>query len=224
MKSRIVRCFAVATPALALASCGHASINADTSCADYLKADSATRHDAAVRISSEFPTLPDRGNPMWGLSLDAACGSAPTMTLREYFGRGSTASSQPATSTRAPTPSQPATSSPGKTTLVAPNGASNPRGTATLLTQANAIAITISAEGLPATRAGTAYAVWLYNSRKDSKLLGFANPGPTNGRLSTGGGLPPSASRYKYVILTVETHASPAAPGTIVLKGAMPGM
>lgn len=42
--------------------------------------------DAAVRPSSELGAS-SPGNPMWALSLDAACGSRPSMTIREYFDR-----------------------------------------------------------------------------------------------------------------------------------------
>ena len=66
---------------------GSDSITADTSCGDYLKHDQAERNDAAVRISTETDGVPSAGNRMWALSLDAACGSAPSMTLGEYFGR-----------------------------------------------------------------------------------------------------------------------------------------
>jgi hypothetical protein len=64
---------------------GSGDITADTKCADYLKQDAATRHDAAVRISSEIGGVSNPGNPMWGLSLDAACGSAPSLTVGDYF-------------------------------------------------------------------------------------------------------------------------------------------
>lgn len=70
--------------ALALGGCGQGEITADTSCEEYLTHEGQERSDAAVRISSEMGAQ-NGGNPMWALSLDAACGSNPSMTLREYF-------------------------------------------------------------------------------------------------------------------------------------------
>lgn len=70
---------------LLVGGCGSDKITADTTCKDYIKQSGEVRHDAAVRISSEVPGVSEPGNPMWGLSLDAACGSAPTMTIRQYF-------------------------------------------------------------------------------------------------------------------------------------------
>jgi len=70
-----------------------------------------------------------------------------------------------------------------------------------------------------------AYAVWLYNSPTDAHILGFVNPGvTTNGKLSTAGGLPTNAARYKQLIVTLETKASPKTPGTIVLQGTLTGL
>ena len=68
-----------------LAGCGSAKLTADTVCKDYLAQPSNVRHDAAVRISSEIAGVSDPGNPMWGLSLDGACGSSPAMTIGQYF-------------------------------------------------------------------------------------------------------------------------------------------
>ncbi len=79
----------VAGAGLLCAGCGSSKITASTTCKDYLAQSEEFRHDAAVRISSETRGLNNPGNPMWGLSLDAACGSAPTMTIGQYFARGS---------------------------------------------------------------------------------------------------------------------------------------
>lgn len=71
---------------LLCSGCGSSSqLSANSTCKEYLQQSEETRHDAAVRISSEVPGVSDPGNPMWGLSLDAACGEAPTMTIRQYF-------------------------------------------------------------------------------------------------------------------------------------------
>lgn len=62
------------------------ALSADSTCEDYLAQSSATRHDAAVRISTEIEDVPSPGNTMWGLSVDSACGPDPTRTLGEVFG------------------------------------------------------------------------------------------------------------------------------------------
>lgn len=64
---------------------GAEGITADTTCEDYIKRPSNERHDAAVRISAQTAGVSSPGNPMWGLSLDAACGGHPSMTVGAYF-------------------------------------------------------------------------------------------------------------------------------------------
>lgn len=84
----VVACL-LATVGLAAAGCGGAkAITADTVCKDYITRPSNERHDAAVRISAQTAGVSSPGNPMWGLSLDAACGSNPAMTIGDYFSRG----------------------------------------------------------------------------------------------------------------------------------------
>jgi hypothetical protein len=82
--SRAVLATGTVAAVLALGGCGQQEITADTSCKDYLAHEGAERSDAAVRLSSELGA-PNGGNPMWALSLDAACGSNRDMTLRDYF-------------------------------------------------------------------------------------------------------------------------------------------
>jgi hypothetical protein len=60
-------------------------ISASTSCEEYLTRPGEERHDAAIRISSEVEGVSSPGNPMWGLSLDSACGSNSSMTIGEFF-------------------------------------------------------------------------------------------------------------------------------------------
>ena len=97
-------------------------------------------------------------------------------------------------------------------------------GIAEVLNEGNTDGVAIVAQHVPpnSTKPPDAYAVWLYNSPKDAKILGFVNPGVgKTGRLSTAGALPTNASHYKQLIVTVETTASPKAPGTIILQGAL---
>jgi hypothetical protein len=95
-------------------------------------------------------------------------------------------------------------------------------GIAEVLNEGSTDGVAIVAQNVPPnkTKPPNAYAVWLYNSPKDAKILGFVNPGVgKTGRLSTAGGLPSNASHYKQLIVTVETTASPKTPGTIILQG-----
>ncbi len=95
-------------------------------------------------------------------------------------------------------------------------------GLAQIVRQAANLGLVIVAQGMPANTAHDAYAVWLYNSPGDSHILGFVNPGvKADGKLQTAGVLPANASRYKQLLVTLETQAKPSAPGKIVLQGAL---
>jgi hypothetical protein len=145
-----------------------------------------------------------------------------------------TATSTPAASaTTASTPSSSSTTSSGTSAKVVAQinlsppttaKASKAAGIAEVLNEGSTDGVAIVAQNVPAnsTKPPNAYAVWLYNSPKDAKILGFVNPGVgKTGRLSTAGALPTNASHYKQLIVTVETTASPKAPGTIVLQGTL---
>ena len=97
-------------------------------------------------------------------------------------------------------------------------------GIAEVLNEGSTDGVAIVAQNVPpnATKPPNAYAVWLYNSQTDAKILGFVTPsvGKT-GRLQTAGRLPSNASHYKQLIVTVETTAKPKTPGSIVLQGAL---
>jgi hypothetical protein len=109
--------------------------------------------------------------------------------------------------------------------LLSPGGSKTTAGIAEVLRQGNNTAIAIVGQGLPANTKRNAYAVWLYNSGSDALRLGFVNPGVTkNGRLETTGPLPTSASRFKQVLVTIETTANPKAPGQVVLQGNLTGV
>jgi hypothetical protein len=111
--------------------------------------------------------------------------------------------------------------------LTPPDSTSKAAGIAEVLQEGSADGIAIVAQHVPPNKTNPpdAYAVWLYNSPNDAHILGFVNPGVgSNGRLSTAGGLPTNASRYKQLIVTVETKANPKVPGTIVLQGDLTGL
>lgn len=106
--------------------------------------------------------------------------------------------------------------------LKPPSGQSSPVGIAEVLTAQGQLGVAIAAQGLTANskHPPNAYAVWLYNSPADSKILGFVNPAVgSNGQLKTAGGLPTNASHYQKLLVTLETKSNPKTPGTIVLEG-----
>jgi Sigma-70, region 4 len=111
--------------------------------------------------------------------------------------------------------------------LTPPQSGSKAAGIAEVLKEGANNGIALVAQHVPPNTKSppNAYAVWLYNSPADSHILGFINPGVgKDGRLSTAGGLPTNAAHYKMLIVTVETHANPKTPGTIVLQGALTGL
>lgn len=69
-----------------LSGCGAATIEADTSCGDYLAQAGDARRDAAIRLSSELG-VHDAGNPMWAPSLDYSCGSNRDRTVGDVLKR-----------------------------------------------------------------------------------------------------------------------------------------
>jgi hypothetical protein len=111
--------------------------------------------------------------------------------------------------------------------LTPPAAGSKAAGIAEVLKEGanNGIAIVAQNVTPNTTKPPNAYAVWLYNSPSDAKILGFVNPGVgKNGRLSTAGGLPANASHFKQLIVTLETQASPKKPGTVILQGTLTGL
>ena len=111
--------------------------------------------------------------------------------------------------------------------LKPPSGAKSPLGFAEVLEVQGRFGVAIAAQGLAANtkHPPNAYAVWLYNSPSDSRILGFVNPAVgSNGQLKTAGGLPTNASHYQKLLVTLETKSNPKTPGTIVLQGALTGL
>jgi hypothetical protein len=111
--------------------------------------------------------------------------------------------------------------------LTPPSGRGKAAGIAEVLRQGATKGIAIVAQHVTpnTTKPPNAYAVWLYNSPADARILGFVNPGVgSNGRLSTAGALPSDASRFKELVVTLETSGAPKTPGTIVLQGKLAGI
>jgi hypothetical protein len=146
----------------------------------------------------------------------ASPAASATSTTSGSFTASATSSTTPATSARVVT----------QINLTPPASDKNSRsaGIAEVLNEGSSDGVAIVAQNVPPNtiKPPNAYAVWLYNSSKDAKILGFVNPGVgKTGRLSTAGPLPSNASHYKQLIVTVETTGSPKVPGPIILQGAI---
>jgi hypothetical protein len=108
----------------------------------------------------------------------------------------------------------------GQINLNPPGGTGAAKGIAVLVKASNAYGVIIEASGL-APNSHNAYAVWLSNTSTDSTRVGFVNQAVTKtGKLQTGGPLPTNASRFKELLLTLETQNNPKTPGQVVLQGA----
>ncbi len=89
-----------------------------------------------------------------------------------------------------------------------------------MIQSGSTVGVVVVAQGVPANTTHDAYAIWLYNSPTDARLLGFVNQRvKADGKLQTEGALPPNANHFRQMLLTIETHGSPKAPGTIILQG-----
>jgi hypothetical protein len=107
----------------------------------------------------------------------------------------------------------------GQSNLNPPDGKGQAKGVAFVVKEGTAYGIVIEAAHV-APNNHNAYAAWLYNSATDAVRLGFVSPavGKT-GQLQVGSPLPSNASKYKQLLLTLETQSNPKSPGTIVLQG-----
>jgi hypothetical protein len=107
----------------------------------------------------------------------------------------------------------------GQSNLNPPGGKGQAKGVAFVVKEGTAYGIVIEAAHV-APNNHNAYAAWLYNSSTDAVRLGFVSPavGKT-GQLQVGSPLPSNASKYKQLLLTLETQSNPKSPGTIVLQG-----
>jgi len=111
----------------------------------------------------------------------------------------------------------------GQINLTPPTGGGKIKGVALVLRQGSLKGLGIEAEHVPptTTKPRTTYAVWLYNSRSDARLLGYFSKGVNRkGDLGSTAELPANAAHYKYLIITLETGDKPSrTPGPVVLEG-----
>ncbi|MFL5832193.1 MAG: RNA polymerase sigma factor [Solirubrobacteraceae bacterium] len=141
--------------------------------------------------------------------------AASASTTAPASSTAATSTGTSSTATGTPTPV-------AQVNLTSPSGNTKTKGAAVIVRQGSTTAIEILAQGVPANTAHDAYAVWLYNSASDSKLLGFVNPGiKANGVLRTLGPLPANSSHFKHLLVTRETQAKPHGPGATVLQGTL---
>jgi hypothetical protein len=95
-------------------------------------------------------------------------------------------------------------------------------GSATVERQHGGLLLLLRGHGLPPNTTSDSYAVWLYNSQSDARLLGFVSPAVGASRSFTNSVMLPSDARsFHTLVLTVETVSQPSAPGRIVLRGAL---
>jgi hypothetical protein len=111
----------------------------------------------------------------------------------------------------------------GQINLTPPTGAGKIKGVALVLRQGSLRGLGIEAAHVPptTTKPRTTYAVWLYNSRSDAKLLGYFSKGVNKkGDLGSTAELPTDAAHYKYLVITLETGSKTSqTPGPVVLQG-----
>ena len=190
---------------------------------------------ATERARPQFSPAP-RSSRFGGAVLLTGAAAVVLIVLIALLSSGGSSPKHTATGTthaKAPTTATtPATTSTAarvvaQINLLPPVRGGKAAGIAEILKQGATDGIAIVAQNVPpnSTHPPDAYAVWLYNSPSDAHILGFVNPGVgSNGRLSTAGGLPVNASRYRQLIITLETQANPHAPGRIILQGALTGL
>jgi hypothetical protein len=192
--------------------------------------------DAPAGPSS--PERPPRSSRLGGAILIGVAVVIVAVVLVVVLGSGGSKPKVASTPTSASTPAASASSTTtaassttpkvvSQVNLTSTTAGSKAAGIAEVLDEGSAYGVAIVAQDVPpnTTHPPNAYAVWLYNSPTDAHFLGFVNPGVTSsGRLSTAGGLPSNASRYKQLVITVETSATPKTPGQIIMEGTLTGV
>lgn len=135
----------------------------------------------------------------------------------------STISARTAPTATTPTTSTGAATSnakPLELTILSPtNSASRAKGAAEVIPEKGTLWLFLVATNL-AANSHNYYVVWLTNGSTDSRLIGFAQPVTSNGRLAAfTPGIQHSYGRYKRLVVTLETTLHPKTPGPVVLSG-----
>jgi hypothetical protein len=110
----------------------------------------------------------------------------------------------------------------GRLVLSPAQSGSRALGAGAIVARRGSLLLLLQARGLTPNRKGTSYAVWLFNTEVDSRLLGFVSPPVgADGTFSSGTALPDDAVRFHEVLVTRETTASPKQPGEVVLRSVL---
>jgi hypothetical protein len=137
-------------------------------------------------------------------------------------GAGSVAKTTPTTTT--------GTTVLAQVNLTPPAGKGDALGVGQVVRRSGALGLLLTGTGLPKCGTRFAYAVWLYNSPSDARLLGFVTSDDRKydtclrkgKRLEAVSGLPDNVSHYGKVLVTHETGSTqPTRPGATVLSGTL---
>lgn len=171
-----------------------------------------------------------------GALLLAGLATLLVVLLIVLLGGGSDKKDNAKTNANTLTKSTPATTSTGAASaggqskpiaqinLTSPTKSAKTLGLAQVFQKGKQRALIVAGQGLPPG----AYALWLYNSPKDARLLGFVPQRVgSQGRFVTQGALGPEGAKFKRLVISRETVAAgtkklPSAPRNIVLSGAIP--
>lgn len=165
----------------------------------------------------------ERSSRMGGILLLVGLGVAVAVVLVLVLSGGSDNKDAAAVST----PTVPATTATTATQVLAqinltpPGGGNSPLGVANIVAQGRQRALAIAAQGMKPSTAKSFYAVWLYSSPSRAKRLGFAPAVGKDGRLQALAPVPADLAKYRQLVISRESSASPSAPGPIVLAGSL---
>lgn len=171
-----------------------------------------------------------------GALLLAGLAALLIVSLIVLLGGGSDKSNGTKTNANTLTKSTPSTASTGaagtgaqskpiaQINLTSPTKSAKTLGLAQVFQKGKQRALIVAGQGLTPG----AYALWLYNSPKDARLLGFVPQRVgSQGRFVTQGALGPEGAKFKRLVISRETVRAgtkklPSAPRNIVLSGAIP--
>jgi hypothetical protein len=183
-------------------------------------AEEAAPHDRAAPAAPARPS-----SRLGGALLLGGLGIIVAVVLILILNGGGDDSSKKSSNTLSANPSTQTT--PGgqrpvaQVNLTSASGNSRQVGLAQVFENGSRRAIIVAGQGLEPG----AYALWIYNSGSDAKLLGFVPERVgKDGRFATQGELPSNAEKYKQLVVTKEsvtndTKKAPSNPGDVVLQG-----
>jgi hypothetical protein len=118
----------------------------------------------------------------------------------------------------------------GQVPLAGSGSAKNAKGTMTLFLQGQQLGFQIEAQDVPPNTSKDLYAVWFTGPGNQATRLGFAQPVAKDGALGLVGPEAKQASQFprqlanhKRVVVSRETTADAKQPGTVILRGSLPG-